>query len=136
MVGDPEKKEILRKSRALLFPVRWHEPFGIAITEALASGCAVFGTPYGSLPEIINSEVGFLSAREDEIVQALRSKSFTPAACRARVSQGFTHLDMAKSYLEHYQSVSSTGFLKGQSAATPAPKTKAGFVANDLLPWN
>ena len=41
--------------------MRWHEPFGIALIEALYFGCPVFGTPYGSLPEIVEEGVqGFL----------------------------------------------------------------------------
>src|SRR5690606_27535598 len=33
MVGGDEKLEIMRKCDALLWPVRWHEPFGIAVIE-------------------------------------------------------------------------------------------------------
>ena len=48
MVGGEQKLSLLNQSKALLFPVLWHEPFGIAITESLYMGAAVFGTPYGS----------------------------------------------------------------------------------------
>ena len=68
MIGGVKKNEILDKSKGLIFPVRWHEPFGLAITESLYFGCPVFGTPYGSLPEIVNNEVGFLSNESTELV--------------------------------------------------------------------
>ena len=32
---------------ALLFPVKWHEPFGLALIESLYFGNPVFGTPFG-----------------------------------------------------------------------------------------
>lgn len=112
MVGDVEKREILKKSKALLFPVRWHEPFGVALLEALASGCPVFGTPYGSLPEIISlPEVGFLSTSALELSQALQNYSFHPLACRDHVVKKFTHLHMAKNYLYFYEEILKKGTL-------------------------
>lgn len=115
MVDDEEKKKYLRKAKALLFPVRWHEPFGIAMTEALASGCPVFGTAYGSLPEIITPEVGFLSQDAHQILEALieglKTNRFNPETCRARVLRGLTHLDMAGSYLKLYEKVLSSQTL-------------------------
>jgi len=121
MVDDHEKKQFLRRAHALLFPVRWPEPFGLAVTEALASGCAVLGTPYGSLPEIVTPEVGVLSDRADELLQALQSRSFSPQACRNRVLQGFTYLQMAERYLRLYQQVLTQGTLEGP---TPVSKLK------------
>src|SRR5262249_7044398 len=50
---ESKKRDLLSRARCLIFPVRWEEPFGLALTEALASGCYVVGTPYGALPEII-----------------------------------------------------------------------------------
>ena len=86
MVTNAEKREILPYARALLFPVRFHEPFGIAIIEALLAGCPVFGTPYGSLPEIVTSDVGILSNRTEDLVEGLlQSDQFSPERCRERV---------------------------------------------------
>lgn len=111
MLADAEKREVLRKAKALLFPVLWHEPFGVAITEALASGCAVFGTPYGSLTEIVSSESGFLSNQVGAHVKALRSFNFSPEKCRARIYEGFTHHNMASRYLDYYRMVLEKGVL-------------------------
>jgi glycosyltransferase involved in cell wall biosynthesis len=137
MVGDADKREILSRARALIFPVRWHEPFGIAVTEALASGCFVLGTPYGSLPEIITPDVGFLSTDGGQLAARLREPGrFTPAACRARVSAGFSDLDMARAYLPYYENVISCGRLEAD--ANKAPATAAGLEglsSNTLLPW-
>ena len=62
MLGGQDKLNVLQKSKGLIFPVLWNEPFGLSIVESLYFGCPVFATPYGSLPEIVNKEVGFLSA--------------------------------------------------------------------------
>lgn len=134
MVDDVEKRAVLRRAKALLFPVRWHEPFGIAITEALASGCAVLATPYGSLPEIVTPDCGLLSSRAEDHVRKLRGEwTYTPQRCRARVGQGFTHLEMGKAYLDIYGRVLSEGRL-----ADVPPRTRegaTGLSSASLLPW-
>jgi glycosyltransferase involved in cell wall biosynthesis len=145
MVGDVEKKSYLRKARALLFPVRWPEPFGIAITEALASGCPVFGTPYGSLPEIVTPDVGTLSDDAAVLLAAIHSKKPAPETCRARVLQGFTHLTMAEKYLALYREVIEHGTLssrlvEGELGSPTRPiegELRARFQepAETLLPW-
>ncbi|OFZ00151.1 MAG: hypothetical protein A2070_08785 [Bdellovibrionales bacterium GWC1_52_8] len=118
MLGDHEKRKILRKARGLLFPVVWHEPFGVALTEALASGCPVFSTPYGSIPEIVSSDVGFLSNQASEHVEALKNARFSPAQCRERVNQGFTHFQMAEKYLAYYQQILNDGQLSSEIPET------------------
>lgn len=42
MVDDAAKKVIIQQSKGLIFPVTWHEPFGLAITESLYFGAPVF----------------------------------------------------------------------------------------------
>jgi glycosyltransferase involved in cell wall biosynthesis len=135
MTGGAAKREVLARARFLVFPVRWEEPFGLAVTEALASGCYVLATPYGSLPEIVTRNVGMLSARGADLLEAARHpQKFSPEACRERVLKGgFTHLDMAKNYLAYYERIVARGRL-GPEGAEP-PQTVAGFFANRLLPW-
>ena len=133
MLGQEEKVPLLARARCLVFPVRWHEPFGIAVTEALASGCYVLGTPFGSLPEIITPETGILSASESELVEGAKNpKRFDPDQCRSHVFNGFTHLDMARKYLAYYEKVIQTGRIGPEKELVPA--TRPGFLANELLP--
>lgn len=134
-LGQAEKVPLLKRARCLIFPVRWHEPFGNAVNEALVSGCYVAATPYGSLPEIVTPETGVLSQRADELAEALRNpQRFSPQACRDRILKGgFTHLDMARKYLRYYEKVLSSGRLG--PADEPEPRTMDGFEANRLLEW-
>jgi glycosyltransferase involved in cell wall biosynthesis len=134
MVSDIEKREVLRNAKALIFPVRWHEPFGIAITEALASGCAVLGTPYGALPEIIRSSCGVLSERAKDHVRVLQGPwRFDPQLCRKRVSEGFSHLDMARSYVKLYEKLLEKGSLSDLPPRTVGQGV--GLSSAQLLPW-
>jgi glycosyltransferase involved in cell wall biosynthesis len=130
MVDDQEKSEHLKYAKGLIFPVRWEEPFGIALIEALASGCPVFGTPYGSLPEIITQEVGFLSSSAQELSEAIKKNSYLPEICRKHVIENFSSQKMAQDYLKVYQEVIQKKKLG------PAPKTRSDFNSKDLLPWN
>lgn len=68
IVCGAKKLELLQKAQALLFPVIWDEPFGIAVVEALACGTPVIATPRGALPEIIDSSCGVLADSLDALV--------------------------------------------------------------------
>jgi glycosyltransferase involved in cell wall biosynthesis len=135
-MGGQEKRDLLARARCLIFPVRWEEPCANALNEALVSGCYVAGTPYGCLPEIVTPDVGVLSAKAEELADAVRHpERFDPVACRNRVLRGgFTHLDMAKKYLRYYEAILTHGRLG--EAGEPAPFTQPGFVAKQLLPWD
>ncbi len=43
-VGGEHKAQLLAKARALIFPIRWGEPFGLVTAEALLSGTPVITT--------------------------------------------------------------------------------------------
>ena len=106
MVGNSVKCEVLEKSSGLIFPVTWEEPFGLAIIESLFMGAPVFGTPYGSLPELINTpDVGFLANKEDALVDAVNHGTYNPKKCHDFVHDTFDHLSMAKNYLKKYETV-------------------------------
>lgn len=118
MVGGIKKFTLLNNSKGLLFPVRWHEPFGLAITESLYYGCPVFGTPYGSLPEIVNAEVGFLSAKSIELKHAIEDKNnFSAKICHEYALENFNSKNMALKYLEKYLIV-----LNGRTLNESKPK--------------
>jgi len=136
MVGGREKRQLLAQARCLIFPVRYPEPFGVAVTEALVSGCYVVGTPYGALPEIVTPAVGMLSTTARDLVEAIRHPArFDPEACRTRVLDGgFTHLDMARNYLRYYETVLTQGQL-GEANEAP-PGTIPGFDYRQSLPWD
>ncbi len=130
MVGGNEKFKLMNESKGLIFPVRWHEPFGLAIIESLYYGCPVFGSKYGSLPEIISSDVGFLSNETDEIINALKTNNFSSKLCNEYVVDIFNSRKMAEKYLKAYEVV-----LNGRTLNKKIPKQINTEGAFDLLPF-
>ena len=103
-VGGRRKAELIAGARALLFPIRWHEPFGIVVAEALISGTPVITTPMGAMPELITPEVGALCDTEDAMADAIRHlDDFAPAACRRHALEHFTAEVCARKYLGYYE---------------------------------
>jgi glycosyltransferase involved in cell wall biosynthesis len=99
-VGGTQKTQLINGSKALLFPVLWHEPFGIALIESLYYGCPVLGTPYGSLPELINNEVGFLSNSYNELANALKNcQQYNNKHCSNYVVDNFSAKSMTENTL-------------------------------------
>lgn len=120
MVGGAEKLELLQKAKALLFPIIWDEPFGLAVIEALACGTPVVATPRGSLPEIITPDCGVLADSFDELLLGVNQVSkFDAEACRSRVEKNFTHIHMAEKYLAYYKKILKNGKLREGQPITP-----------------
>jgi glycosyltransferase involved in cell wall biosynthesis len=106
MVGGDKKLSLLQHSKGLVFPVRWHEPFGLALTESLYFGCPVFGTPCGSLPEIIHPDVGYLSSKLEDLTRAMKeAANYSKARCHEYARDCFNSKIMALNYLEKYNKV-------------------------------
>jgi len=128
MVGGQEKFRLLNTSNGLVFPVRWHEPFGLAVIESLYFGCPIFSTPYGALPELVSPEQGCLSASKAELVSSIQDKSFDMRACHQHAVTHFNAEKMARGYLEKYEQV-----LAGENLSRTHPRATGRDIR---LPWN
>jgi glycosyltransferase involved in cell wall biosynthesis len=91
-LGGARKAAFLRDAAALLFPVRWPEPFGLVMVEALACGTPVLALRYGSVPEVIRDGVtGFVRDSEEGLIRAVELlASIDRASCRAEAEQRFS----------------------------------------------
>lgn len=119
MVGGAKKLDLLQNAKALLFPILWHEPFGLAVVEAMATGTPVVATPRGALPEIIDEKSGKLADSFEALVEAVSNIRLDPEGCRRRVEEKFTHLHMAEKYLFYYKKILSEGRLREGNPVTP-----------------
>jgi glycosyltransferase involved in cell wall biosynthesis len=104
-IGDAEKPRFLGDALALLFPVDWPEPFGLAMIESLACGTPVIARGCGSVPEIVASgRTGFIADSLDELVDAVKRIGIIDrAACRRHVEERFTASRMVDDYEDIYR---------------------------------
>lgn len=100
-----KKSKFISEAKALLFPIDWEEPFGMAVIEALACGTPVIAMNRGAMPEIIQHGVnGFLANDEREFEEYMRRiDEIDPAACRQSVADKFSADAMARAYLDRYK---------------------------------
>jgi glycosyltransferase involved in cell wall biosynthesis len=104
--ADRERtEELLQSARCLLLPIRWEEPFGMVMVEAMAAGTPVVALDHGAVPEIVvPGETGFICADPDELPDALhRVPEIDPAACVAHVRTNFSADLMARRYEQVYR---------------------------------
>jgi glycosyltransferase involved in cell wall biosynthesis len=103
-IGDVEKSEFLGNALALMFPIDWPEPFGLAMIEAMACGTPVIARPCGSVPEIIDHGVtGFIGDTLDDLVAAVKQvPQISREQCRATFERRFTVEVMVREYERVY----------------------------------
>ncbi len=106
-ITEREKTRFLGDATALLFPIAWPEPFGLAMIEAMACGTPVIALGRGSVPEIVDQGVtGFVAKDLDEAIRCVKSVDrLDRRLCRARFEQRFSAARMAGEYVRAYESL-------------------------------
>lgn len=108
-VGPEERDRLLGGAAALLHPIAFAEPFGLAVVEAMATGTPVVAYPLGSMPEIVKpGENGYLVRDAAEAAEAVAAlPAISRRRCRAIVEERFTVDRMVESYLRVYERIMS-----------------------------
>jgi glycosyltransferase involved in cell wall biosynthesis len=104
VIGE-EKQQLLARARAMLFPIQWEEPFGIAMVEAMVSGTPVIAMARGAATEIVEPGVtGWLVDDVDGLVDAYsRIGEIDLERCVQRASERFGPGQMADGYQSVYE---------------------------------
>jgi glycosyltransferase involved in cell wall biosynthesis len=106
-IGGSAKHALFARARGLLMPIRWNEPFGMVMIEALACGTPVIAFPEGAARElVVDGRTGFLVDDERAMADAIGGlPRIVARECRAWVS---AHCDVdvvAAAYERMYRSV-------------------------------
>jgi glycosyltransferase involved in cell wall biosynthesis len=106
-VDEATKPALLGNALALLFPIDWPEPFGLAMIEAMSCGTPVVAWPHGSVPEVLDHGVtGFIVNSLDEAVAAVHDLGrLERAAVRRRFEERFSAARMTRDYLGVYRAL-------------------------------
>jgi glycosyltransferase involved in cell wall biosynthesis len=134
-INDRQKNQFLGEALALLFPIDWPEPFGLAMIEAMACGAPVLAFRRGSVPEIIDDGVtGVIVDGMDQAAAALpRVLGLDRRNVRRRFEERFSAALMAKNYVNLYRSLLMpvpAVVHSGESGAVPPRRLNAPGAAH------
>jgi glycosyltransferase involved in cell wall biosynthesis len=104
-IRGSEKRSVFADARALLMPIRWDEPFGMVMVEALACGTPVISFAEGAANELVLSgSTGFLVPDEPAMAGAIGLLGqIEPRACRAWVAENCDADVVAEAYEDCYR---------------------------------
>ena len=106
-IGDREKGEFLGRAAALLFPIDWPEPFGLAMIEAMACGTPTIVWRRGSAPEVIDEGLtGFIVESIEDAVEAVKkAERLDRRVIRRTFERRFSARRMAQDYTRIYETL-------------------------------
>jgi glycosyltransferase involved in cell wall biosynthesis len=101
--GFLERKQLAQEygmAKALLVPIKWEEPFGLVLIEAMACGTPVIAFRRGSVPEVIvDGKTGFIVDTVEEMAEAIKKiDTIDRQACRDHVLEKFSNQRMVEKY--------------------------------------
>jgi len=108
MVDYLEMEKLYKDAKGLLYPLRWEEPFGLVMTEAMACGTPVIAFDNGSAPEVVKDKktgfvVPFLDKKKkiniDGFIKAIKKiDEIKREDCRKWVEENFSLEKMVDDY--------------------------------------
>lgn len=133
-VAGEEKTRLFARAHALLMPIRWPEPFGMVMLEAMVCGTPVIAFPEGSARELVTpGQTGFLVDDEEQMADACSMTSeLDPARCRQVIVERCDVRAVAAAYEEVYRRVAAPARITvGRALAPPTerPRLALSLVA-------
>jgi glycosyltransferase involved in cell wall biosynthesis len=100
-------QRLLAEARCLVMPIRWAEPFGMVMIEAMAHGTPVVALNRGAVPELVrNGVTGWICERPEDLPDALHlAGAIDPGDCVRHVRDNFSADLMARRYERVYREV-------------------------------
>lgn len=124
-IAGAAKQRLYARAAAMLMPIRWDEPFGMVMIEALATGTPVIAFPEGAATEIVIDGVnGMLVADETEMAHATENLgSINPHDCRHSVRTRYDIAIAADGYEAVYRCARPTLCATGEPRGRPRPRS-------------
>ncbi len=99
----PKLVDLYQNALCTLYPISWHEPFGLVMIESMACGTPVIAYDMGAVPEIIiDGKTGFVVENAmgvDGLQEAVaKIKNINREDCCSHILQNFTSDKMVRDY--------------------------------------
>ena len=119
-ITGEHKKRLFSRALALLMPIRWPEPFGMVMLEAMVCGTPVIAFPEGSARELVTPHTtGLLVDDEHEMAEACRQAAqIDPEQCRQAIVDRCDVRRVAQRYEQIYRRVATQADRNGAPVAT------------------
>jgi glycosyltransferase involved in cell wall biosynthesis len=103
-VGPQERDRLLAGAAALLYPLRYPEPFGLVPVEAMACGTPVLAVGIGAVPELVEPGLtGYLANSWDGLIELLPAAlELDRSAIRSRATERFDYTRMVDKHEQLY----------------------------------
>lgn len=108
-LGLMDKVKYYQGAKAFLFPIKWPEPFGLVVVEAMSCGTPVVAYNLGAMNELIErGKTGFLARPnniDDLIKYSKLCEGIKPTDCRESVKKLFSIEHMVDQYMQYYDQI-------------------------------
>jgi glycosyltransferase involved in cell wall biosynthesis len=106
-VGVDERRELMRKARAVICPSYYVEPFAGVNVEAQLSGTPVITTDWGAFPEtVLHGQTGYRCRTFEQFVWAAKNiENISPQMCHEWASHNYSLYRVAKMYDTYFRQV-------------------------------
>jgi glycosyltransferase involved in cell wall biosynthesis len=126
------KNELLSRARALLVPIEWQEPFGLAMIEAMACGTPVLAFAGGSVEEIVRDGVsGWICRDAADMAERIASPGIAAESCRGWAAEHFSSDRMIDRYLEIYDRVLGPAHAREPSRRAAVPAASGAAASHE-----
>lgn len=90
-------------------PIKWEEPFGLVMVEAMACGTPVIAFNRGAVPEVVeNGKTGFIVDNVWQMAKIIEDiPKISREECRKWAEKNFTVKKMTDGYEEIYKKIIS-----------------------------
>lgn len=106
-VDNDARNQLLKRAKAMLFPIKWEEPFGMVMIESMVVGTPVIAFNRGSVPEVVeDGRSGFIVENIDQAVNAVGKLGYiNPLFCRKHVEEKFNIKETGEKFNSLYSKV-------------------------------
>lgn len=113
-IDNTTRNLLLKDAKAMLFPIKWDEPFGMVMIESMAVGTPVIAFNRGSVPEVImDGKTGYIVENISQAIEVLdKLDQIKPLGCRKHIENEFNIRETAREFNSLYSKILSRSLLK------------------------